>query len=79
MYKCVPIKNLLLNLNAQLNRQLSFFSCENINNDVSIYKKERSNLPCMYRQQVKQLGHQTRSTTIYQKKMRVKENSKANL
>jgi hypothetical protein len=34
---------------------------------------KRSSLPCIHRQQVKQLGHQTRSTTIYQKKMRYRE------
>ncbi len=64
-------RNLLLNSNVQLNRRLSF-SCENINDDESISKKDQ-NLLCMHRQQVKQLGHQTRSTTIYQKSERKKE------
>lgn len=57
---------LMLEVRLNWRLALSFSpSSENLNNDESI-PGERSNLPCMHRQQVNQLAHQIRSATIFQ-------------
>ena len=67
------MKNLLLNRNMQLKPATFFFPrriLTMMNQFLAEREREmkRSNLPGIDRQQVKQLGHQTRLNTIYQKK-----------
>lgn len=58
-------QNLLLNRHWSLLRKLIM---------MNQFGTKRSNFfQCIHRQQVKQLGHQTRSTTIYQKKRERKQ------